>query len=63
MFSTPSLMSVMFAMPQIRDVADAFERVTITADSPQSFELSIETDEPVKDIISKISYLLTGDKI
>ncbi|MBQ5871237.1 MAG: DUF4836 family protein [Bacteroidaceae bacterium] len=63
MFSTPSLMSLMFTMPQIREVADAFERVTITADSPQSFELSIETDEPVKDIISKISYLLTGDKI
>jgi hypothetical protein len=56
-------MSVMFTMPQIREVADAFERVTITADSPQSIELSIETDEPVKDIISKISYLLTGDKI
>ena len=63
LFSTPSLISVMFTLPQIREVADAFERVTLTAESPQSFELSIETDEPVKDIISKISYLLTGDKI
>lgn len=63
MFTNPSLMSVMFAVPQIREVADAFERVTISADSPQSFELNIETDEPVKDIVSKISYLLTGDKI
>lgn len=63
MFSNPSLMTVMFAVPQIREVADAFERVTVTADSPQGFDLSIETDEPVKDIVSKLWYMLTGEEV
>ena len=47
-------------IPQVRDVVDALERVSLTADTRQSVELSVETDKPIKDIVSKLWTLLTG---
>ena len=51
---------MMLRIPQIRETVDAFERVSITADSPQNFELSLETNKPIKDIYKNFSTLLTG---
>lgn len=53
-------MSMMLAIPQIRDLVNAVDRISLNADSPQSFELSVETNKPVKDIIQKLQSLLTG---
>jgi hypothetical protein len=57
----PGLAILLRTMPQVRDLADAFDRVSLTADSPQSLELSIETRKPVKDIISSLLTLVTGE--
>ncbi len=60
LISNPSPMSMMLAIPQIRDLVNAVDRISLNADSPQSFELSVETNKPVKDIIQKLQSLLTG---
>ena len=58
----PSPMTVVLNIPQVRKVAESLERVSLTADSPQSLELRVETDEPVKELFSGLFSLLTGDK-
>ena len=57
-----SSMALVLNVPQIREVADALERVSLTADSQQSFELRLETDKPVKDIFSDFFSMLTGEE-
>ena len=52
----------MLQIPQIRELVDSFERISLTADSPQSIELRLETDKPVKEIYTNLFSLLTGDK-
>ena len=58
----PSTMSIVLSLPQIREVTDALERVSLTADSPQGVELSLKTNKPVKDIYSNFFSMLTGEK-
>lgn len=57
---SPSPMSIVLNMPQIREVVDALECVSLNADSQQSIELKLETNKPVKDIYNKAISLLTG---
>ena len=57
-----STTAIMLQIPQIRELVDAFERISLMADSPQSIELRLETDKPVKEIYSNLFSLLTGDK-
>ena len=42
------------------DAVEAIDGVTISADAQQNFELSLKTNKPVKDVISKVLKLLTG---
>ena len=49
-------------VPQIREAVNALERVSLTADSPQSLELRLETNKPIKEIFSNFFYMLAGDK-
>ena len=57
----PGLAILLRTMPQVRDIADAFESVSLVADTPQNLELSIQTRKPVKDIISNVMTLVTGE--
>ena len=57
----PGLALMLRTMPQVRDIADAFESVSLVADTPQNLELSIQTRKPVKDIISNVMTLVTGE--
>lgn len=57
----PGLAILLRTMPKVGEITDAFDRVTLTADTPQSLELSIQTRKPVKDIISNIMMLVTGE--
>lgn len=54
----PGVALLLRTLPQVRDLADALKRVSLTADSPQSIELSVETDKPVKDIMSSLWKLI-----
>lgn len=58
----PGVAILLRTVPQIRDITDAVERVSLTADSPQSIELSLETSKPVKELISNLWTLLSGDQ-
>lgn len=58
----PSAMSMTLMLPQVRSFVNALERLSLTADSPQSLELRIETDEPVKELYANLFSLFTGDK-
>lgn len=57
----PGLAILLRTMPKVGEITDAFDRVSLTADTPQSLELSVETKKPVKDIISNILTLVTGE--
>ena len=54
----PSPMSIMLNMPQIRETVDAFDRISLNANSQQSFELSVETNKPVKDVFKNLMSLI-----
>lgn len=56
----PGISLLLRTVPQIRELTDALERVSLTADTQQSIELSLETKKPVKDLISNLWTLLTG---
>ena len=56
----PSVSIMLRAVPQLREITDAVQRVSLTSDSPQSIELSLETDKPVKELISNLWALMTG---
>lgn len=58
--SYPELSMMLSIMPQLRDAVEAIDGVTISADAQQNFELSLKTNKPVKDVISKLLKLLTG---
>ena len=58
--SYPELSMMLSIMPQLRDAVEAIDGVTISADAQQNFELSLKTNKPVKDVISKVLKLLTG---
>jgi len=47
-------------LPQVREITNAFECVSLAADSPQRIELSIQTNKPVKEIVQNLWSLLTG---
>ena len=47
-------------IPQVREMVNAVDRVSINADTKQSVEFSIETNKPVKDIYKNLISLLTG---
>lgn len=57
-----SPMALMLNIPQIREAVDALECLSLTADSPQSLELRLETDKPVKEIYSSFFSMFTGNK-
>lgn len=59
--SYPGLALMLRTMPKVGEITDAFERVSLTANSPQSLELNIETRKPVKDIISNLLELVVGE--
>ena len=56
----PSPTSIMLNMPQIREAVGALDRISLNANSQQSFELSVETNKPVKDIYKNLIGILTG---
>ena len=60
--SYPGVAIMLKALPQVREITDAFERVSVNSDSPQSMELSIHTNKPIKEIIQNLWSLMTGDK-
>ncbi|MBO4551522.1 MAG: DUF4836 family protein, partial [Bacteroidaceae bacterium] len=59
--SYPGLALILRTMPKVGEITDAFERVSLTADSPKSIELSVETKKPVKDIVSTLMELVAGE--
>ncbi len=58
----PAVAIMLKALPQVREITDAFECITLTSDSPQGMELSIQTNKPVKEIVQNLWSLMTGDK-
>ena len=54
--------AIVLNIPQIREAVDALNCVSLTVDSPQSLELRVETDKPVKDIFSSFFSIFSGDK-
>lgn len=52
--------AIMLNIPQVRDAVDAIDRVSLNANTQQSFELSVETNKPVKDVYKNLISLLTG---
>ncbi len=56
----PGFALLLRTLPQVRELADAFESVSVTADTPQSFEVSIQTKKPVKGIVSNLVKLFIG---
>ena len=59
--SYPGIALLLRTVPQIRELTDAIERVSLTADTQQSLELSLETKKPVKDLISNLWTLLSDE--
>lgn len=51
---------ILRTMPQLREAVDAFQHVSLSANTPNSIELSIETNKPVKEVISNLTKLTTG---
>lgn len=45
------------AIPQLREVVTAIDKINLSADTPQSLELSIKTNKPVKDVVSNLMKL------
>ncbi len=52
--------AMVLSMPQIREVVGALDRISLNADSQESFELSVETNKPVKEIYKNFISILTG---
>ena len=52
--------AIVLNIPQVREAVEALDRVSLNADSKQSFEFSVETNKPVKDIYKNLISLLTG---
>lgn len=57
----PGVNMLLRVVPQIREVIDAFDQVTLTADSQQSMQLSLQTKKPVKEVIGNFVTLLMGE--
>ncbi len=53
------LMLILSAVPQLHDAVTAIDKLTFSADTPQSFELSLQTNKPVKDVMSNLVKLLS----
>ena len=56
----PAASVLLATMPQLREVVDGIDRFSLTADTQQSLELSLETKKPVKDIISNLMTLFSA---
>ena len=57
----PGINMMLRVVPQVREVIDALDQVTLTADSQQSMQLSLQTKKPVKEVIGNFITLLMGD--
>lgn len=53
--------TILRMLPVVRELTDAFESVSVTANSPQSIKLSVHTSKPIKEIVPKFCKLMTGD--
>jgi hypothetical protein len=58
--SYPAISIVLAAMPQLRESVEAIDGVTLYANSPQSYELSLKTNKPIKDVVGNLKGLITG---
>lgn len=58
--SCPDALALLQAFPQLREATDAVERITLSSDSPQSLELNIETNLPIKNIFLNTWKLVMG---
>ncbi|MBO7119063.1 MAG: DUF4836 family protein [Bacteroidaceae bacterium] len=56
----PAIAMMFVAMPQLRESVEAIDGITLSADTQQSFELSLKTNKPVKDIVGNLKTLVTG---
>ena len=56
----PAASVLLVTMPQLREVVNGIDCISLTADTQQSIELSLETKKPVKDIISNLMTLVSA---
>ena len=56
----PAVSLMLAAMPGLKDAVASVDGLTLSANSQQSFELSLKTNKPVKDIIRELKKQLTG---
>ena len=56
----PPLRMALIAMPQLGEALNAIDGVAFSADTPQSLEVSVTTEKPVKDIVKNLKTLLKG---
>ena len=58
--SYPAVSLMLAAMPGLKDAVASVDGLTLSANSQQSFELSLKTNKPVKDVIRELKKQLTG---
>ena len=58
--SYPAVSLILAAMPGLKDAIASVDGLTLSANSQQSFELSLKTNKPVKDVIRELKKQLTG---
>lgn len=56
----PEARALLQAFPQARELTDAVESLSLSSYSPQSIELNIETNKPIKDIFLNTWKQITG---
>jgi hypothetical protein len=56
----PSVALLLTAIPSLGEAVKAVDKLEVTSNKPQSIELSLKTNEPVKDIMSNFWKLMKG---
>ncbi len=56
----PSVALLLTAIPSLGEAVKAVDKLEVTSNKPQSIELSLKTNEPIKDIMSNFWKLMKG---